>query len=74
MGEALERGREADHYRDVAHAMSTLNTVVTTGFGALAILSQLMTMGALIAVFRFKVGMLKVLAACSLAGLAYGLL
>lgn len=49
MGEALERGREADHYRDVAHAMSTLNTVVTTGFGALAILSQLMTMGALIA-------------------------
>jgi ATP-binding cassette subfamily C protein LapB len=49
MNEALERGREADHYRDVAHGLSTLNTVVTTGFGALAILSQLMTMGALIA-------------------------
>lgn len=48
MSEALERGREADHYRDIAHGMSTLNTVVTTGFGALAILSQLMTMGALI--------------------------
>lgn len=49
MGEALARSREADHYRDVAHGMTTLNTVVTTGFGALAILSQLMTMGALIA-------------------------
>lgn len=49
MSEAQERGRESDHYRDVAHAMSTLSTVVTTGFGALAILSQLMTMGALIA-------------------------
>ncbi len=36
--------------------------------------SLVLTMGALIAVFRFKVGMLKVLAACSLAGLAYGLL
>jgi ATP-binding cassette, subfamily C, bacterial LapB len=49
MSEALARSREADHYRDVAHGMTTLNTVVTTGFGALAILSQLMTMGALIA-------------------------
>lgn len=48
MGEALARSREADHYRDVAYGMTTLNTVVTTGFGALAILSHLMTMGALI--------------------------
>jgi ATP-binding cassette subfamily C protein LapB len=48
MSEALSRSREADHYRDVAHTMTTLNTVVTTGFGALAILSNLMTMGALI--------------------------
>ncbi|WBU64668.1 chromate efflux transporter [Paracoccus aerodenitrificans] len=36
--------------------------------------SLILTLGALIAVVRFKVGMLKVLAACSLAGLAYGLL
>jgi ATP-binding cassette subfamily C protein LapB len=49
MDESLQRGREADHYRDVAHAMMTLNTVITTGFGALAILSNLMSMGALIA-------------------------
>lgn len=49
MDEALLRGREADHYRDVAHAMTTVNTVVMTGFGALAILSNLMSMGALIA-------------------------
>jgi ATP-binding cassette subfamily C protein LapB len=49
MSEALGRSREADHYRDVASGMTTLNTVVTTGFGAIAILSQLMTMGALIA-------------------------
>jgi ATP-binding cassette subfamily C protein LapB len=48
MSEALARGHEADHYRDIAHGMSTLNTVVTTGFGALAILGQMMTMGALI--------------------------
>ena len=48
MSEALGRSREADHYRDVAYGMTTLNTVVTTGFGAIAILSQLMTMGALI--------------------------
>jgi ATP-binding cassette subfamily C protein LapB len=49
MSEALARSREADHYRDVAYSMTTLNTIVITGFGALAILSQLMTMGALIA-------------------------
>ncbi|MBY5337234.1 chromate efflux transporter [Rhizobium leguminosarum] len=36
--------------------------------------SLLLTVGAVIAVFRFKVGMLTVLAACSLAGLLYGLL
>jgi chromate transporter len=32
-----------------------------------------LTLAAVIAVFRFKIGMLKVLAACALAGLAYGL-
>jgi ATP-binding cassette, subfamily C, bacterial LapB len=49
LNESLARSREADHYREMAHAMTTLNTVVTTSVGALAILSQLMTMGALIA-------------------------
>jgi ATP-binding cassette subfamily C protein LapB len=49
MSEALVRSNESDHYRDVAHGMTTLNTVITTGFGALAILSHLMTMGSLIA-------------------------
>ncbi len=32
-----------------------------------------LTLAAVIAVFRFKIGMLKVLLACALAGLAYGL-
>lgn len=49
MDEALQRGRESDHYRDVAHGMTTVTTVVTTGFGALAILGNYMSMGALIA-------------------------
>lgn len=49
MEEALARSQKSDHYRDLAHGMTTMNTVVTTGFGALAILSNLMTMGALIA-------------------------
>lgn len=48
MKESLERSREADRFRDLTNEMSTLNMVVTTSFGALAILNQLMTMGALI--------------------------
>ena len=35
--------------------------------------SLILTIGALIAVFRFKVGMLPVLASCSILGLLYGL-
>jgi chromate transporter len=35
--------------------------------------SLVLTLGALLAVFRFKVGMLPVLAVCSLLGLVYGL-
>jgi chromate transporter len=34
--------------------------------------SLILTAGAMLAVFRFKVGMLKVLAACSAIGLVYG--
>ncbi len=36
--------------------------------------SLILTVGAIVAVFRFKVGMLAVLAACSILGLLYGLL
>ncbi len=49
MNESLARSREADHYRELAHAMTTANSVLTTSIGALAILNQLISMGALIA-------------------------
>ena len=49
MNESLARSREADHYRELAHAMSTGNSVLTTSLGALAILNQLISMGSLIA-------------------------
>ncbi|MEK7344641.1 MAG: peptidase domain-containing ABC transporter [Pseudomonadota bacterium] len=49
MADSLERSRENDRYRDLATEMTVLNTVVVTSVGALAILSQLMTMGSLIA-------------------------
>lgn len=50
LNESLARSREADHYRELAHGLTTTNSVVMTTIGALAILSQMMTMGALIAV------------------------
>ena len=49
MNESLARSREADHYRELAHGMTTANSVITTSIGALAILGQMLTMGALIA-------------------------
>lgn len=49
MTESLQRSNESDRYRDLATEMTTLNMVFTTTFGALAILNQLMSMGALIA-------------------------
>jgi ATP-binding cassette subfamily C protein LapB len=49
MNESLARSRESDHYRELAHGMTTANSVIVTSVGALAILSQFMTMGALIA-------------------------
>jgi len=49
LNESLVRSREADHYREVAHAMTTANTVMVTTVGALIILSQNLTLGALIA-------------------------
>ena len=49
MNESLARSREADHYRELAHGMTTANSVLTTSIGALAILNQLISMGSLIA-------------------------
>jgi ATP-binding cassette, subfamily C, bacterial LapB len=49
MANSLDRSRESDRYRDLATEMTTLNMVVITSVGALAILQQLMTMGSLIA-------------------------
>jgi ATP-binding cassette, subfamily C, bacterial LapB len=50
MEESLNRSREMDQYRDIAQGMSTAATVAMTSLGALAILNQLMSMGALVAV------------------------
>ncbi|MGI9151436.1 MAG: peptidase domain-containing ABC transporter [Limnohabitans sp.] len=49
MNESLARSRESDHYRELAHGMTTANSVIVTSIGALAILAQFLTMGALIA-------------------------
>jgi chromate transporter len=40
--------------------------------GSVNVPSLVLTIGALLAVFRFKIGMLPVLAACSILGLLYG--
>ena len=47
--ESLERSAESDKYRDYGQGLSLLSTVVMTSVGALAILNQNMSMGALIA-------------------------
>jgi ATP-binding cassette, subfamily C, bacterial LapB len=49
MDDSLERSRDMDQYRDIAQGLSVASTVTLTSLGALAILSQMMTMGALIA-------------------------
>lgn len=49
LNESLGRSREADHFREMAHGMTTANTVMVTTVGALMILSQNLTLGALIA-------------------------
>jgi PrtD family type I secretion system ABC transporter len=46
---SLSRGRSADGYQALAHAMTIAVTVAMTTVGALAILAQEMSMGALIA-------------------------
>ncbi len=47
--DALQRSHEMDHYRDAAQGMSVAATVISTSVGAVAILNQLMSMGALTA-------------------------
>lgn len=47
--ESIDRSAESDKYRDYGQGLSTLTTVVVTSIGALAILNQSMSMGALIA-------------------------
>ena len=47
--ESLERSAENDKYRDYGQGLSALTTVIVTSVGALAILNQSMSMGALIA-------------------------
>jgi ATP-binding cassette subfamily C protein LapB len=47
--ESMERSAESDMYRDYGQGLSTMANVVITSVGALAILNQGMSMGALIA-------------------------
>lgn len=49
MEESVERSADADFYRDIAQDMMLLSTVLMTTFGAIAILNQQMSIGALIA-------------------------
>ena len=46
---AVTRARRADRYHNLGHALQILTTVAMTGVGALAILEQQLTVGALIA-------------------------
>jgi len=47
--ESLERSAENDKYRDYGQGLSAMTTVIVTSVGAIAILNQSMSMGALIA-------------------------
>ncbi len=50
MNESLYRSHQSDRYREWAHALSTITTTAFTSVGAILILGQWMTLGALIAV------------------------
>jgi chromate transporter len=55
------------------HEVSWLGmTLDVPVFNSVNIPSLVLTLGALLAVFRFKIGMIPVLAACSILGLLYG--
>ncbi|WP_051321127.1 chromate efflux transporter [Rhizobium mesoamericanum] len=60
-------------FRDLREAHGFGMTVDLPVLNSVNIPSLILTLGAIIAVFRFKVGMLAVLAACSILGLLYGL-
>lgn len=49
LNESIARSRESDHYRELGHSMTMINTVVVTSVGALIILNQNLTLGGLIA-------------------------
>ncbi|MER9107485.1 chromate efflux transporter [Mesorhizobium sp. M0848] len=55
--------------REVTWLGMTLDVPV---FNSINLPSLVLTLGALLAVFRFKIGMIPVLAACSILGLLYG--
>lgn len=61
-------------FRDLQEAQGFGINVDLPVLTSVDIPSLVLTLGAIIAVFRFKVGMLSVLAACSIWGLFYGLL
>ena len=49
LNESIARSRESDHYRELGHSMTMINTVLVTSVGALIILNQNLTLGGLIA-------------------------
>lgn len=49
MGNSIQHSANSDKYRDISQSLMVSSTVIMTSFGAIAILNQLMTMGALIA-------------------------
>lgn len=49
MENSVDRSEESDRYRDMSQSLMVSSTVLMTSFGAIAIMNQLMTMGALIA-------------------------
>ncbi|ACB96125.1 chromate efflux transporter [Beijerinckia indica] len=61
-------------FRELREVRALEMTVDVPVLSSINIASLILTLGAILAVFRFKIGMLQVLAGCSIAGLLYGLL
>ncbi|ASP50474.1 chromate efflux transporter [Sinorhizobium meliloti] len=60
-------------FRELYEARGFGMTVDVPVLSSVNLASLILTVGAIVAVFRFKIGMLTVLAGCSLIGLVYGL-
>jgi chromate transporter len=60
-------------FRELYEARGYGMTVDVPVLSSVNLDSLILTVGAMVAVFRFKIGMLTVLAGCSLIGLVYGL-